>query len=819
MSTPGNNFTVVELKSALRARGLPSEGAKAELIQRLEKIGDPGVWAELNKRPEGQRSAGASRPEMESEMGETLAEDDLLEEFAAEETALERTAARRDAVVRGHEGASSAFLGNLERAELNLLRREKDLWERERSFFQRERELLRGSSVASTGSSGGESFRGVKELLPEFDGSENTFWRWRSQLGLLRDTYRLDEGATRILIGYRLKGRALTWFYSKTEHLAMGMEELLEEMARMFDLRPARITLRRKFEARMWRGDEPFSNYYHEKVILANRVPVAEDELIDHVIEGITNVQLRNQARLMRFRSGAELLEAFESIVFERRDRMMGPPGGARPAVGEGLGAALGPGRAEIRGDRVRPDADGGAGRPGLERTRCFRCGEVGHIAARCGRQPTGRACYVCGASGHLAAGCPGRGRPAVAGPTAGSTEIGLADAVRPAAFPGPYMVSVDILAADEGADFNYTDDAVVDSGSPISLIRSSNVPGKLCSLVDQSANQFHGINGSLLRVNSIFYSIVKVCGVQIKIKFYTVPDDAMMYNVLLGRDFLMCPSIRVTFGETVKIVAIEEPSTFGEIMMIESGDVSVNMCGELRIDEGIGEKSVREISEAHEACYLDCLRAESGAPNFEMTIALKHEQPIASRPRRLSFADKEALCGILDRRLSDGTIRHSDSPYASPIVLVRKKDGSIRLCIDYRELNKITVRDNFPTELIDDNIDRLRSKKYFSISGLKDGFHHVRMHPASIKYASFVTPLGQFEWLRMPFGLTNAPRVFQRFIHMVFVKIRDELGKSEIKYYELRDGLAYRKDKNGKVYWFPRRRDKVKGYGDTTAI
>lgn len=260
--------------------------------------------------------------------------------------------------------------------------------------------------VASSGVSGGAGVRSIRELLPEFDASENTFWRWRSQLELLRDTYRLDENATRILIGSRLKGRALTWFYSKTEHLTLRIEDFLREMGQMFDLRPAKLTLRRKFEARVWKGDEPFSNYYHEKVILANRVPVAEDELLDYLIEGTTSV-LRNQARLMRFRSGAELLEAFESIVFERGDRRMGPPGGAGtagwgggntgPAVGGEPGvSSAGPGRTERRGVGVEPAADGRAGLPDSRQVRCYRCGEVGHVAARCGRPPTDRACYSC---------------------------------------------------------------------------------------------------------------------------------------------------------------------------------------------------------------------------------------------------------------------------------------------------------------------------------------------------------------------------------------------------------------------------------------
>lgn len=125
-------------------------------------------------------------------------------------------------------------------------------------------------------------------------------------------------------------------------------------------------------------------------------------------------------------------------------------------------------------------------------------------------------------------------------------------------------------------------------------------------------------------------------------------------------------------------------------------------------------------------------------------------------------------LCAVDDLE-AKAIIRPSNSPYTSPIVLVKKKDGGSRLCVDYRELNKITIRDNFPTELIEDNIDWLRDKKYFTLLDLKDEFRHLRMHEASIKFTSFVTPLKQFEYLRMPFGLMNALRVFQRYIHTVF--------------------------------------------------
>ena len=99
-------------------------------------------------------------------------------------------------------------------------------------------------------------------------------------------------------------------------------------------------------------------------------------------------------------------------------------------------------------------------------------------------------------------------------------------------------------------------------------------------------------------------------------------------------------------------------------------------------------------------------------------------------------------------------------------LVLTKRKSGYLRLCIDFRILNKITLRDNYPFPLIDDQIDALGGKVYFSLLDLKNAFHDIDVTPESIKLTLFFTPISQYEYLKMPFALKTAPDTFQRFIN-----------------------------------------------------
>ena len=112
--------------------------------------------------------------------------------------------------------------------------------------------------------------------------------------------------------------------------------------------------------------------------------------------------------------------------------------------------------------------------------------------------------------------------------------------------------------------------------------------------------------------------------------------------------------------------------------------------------------------------------------------------------------------------------IRPSNSPWSSPLVLVKKRDGSLRFCVDYRKLNSITVKDAYPLPRIDDTLDALGDVKYFSTLDMSSGYWQVEVGEEDKAKTAFTTGKGHFEFNVMPFGLSNAPATFQRLMDLV---------------------------------------------------
>ncbi|GFV72114.1 retrovirus-related Pol polyprotein from transposon 17.6 [Trichonephila clavipes] len=154
---------------------------------------------------------------------------------------------------------------------------------------------------------------------------------------------------------------------------------------------------------------------------------------------------------------------------------------------------------------------------------------------------------------------------------------------------------------------------------------------------------------------------------------------------------------------------------------------------------------------------------------NVSMRIILKDDIPVYQPARRLSFSENRDVNKQIDEWLEQGNVRPSSSEYASPIVLVKKKDGTTRLCVDYRRLNRKLVKDRFPLPLIEDVLDRLQGAKVYTTLDLKNGFFHVDVNEDCKHLTSFVVPDGQFEFNKVPFGLSTSPSVFQTYVYSIF--------------------------------------------------
>lgn len=196
-----------------------------------------------------------------------------------------------------------------------------------------------------------------------------------------------------------------------------------------------------------------------------------------------------------------------------------------------------------------------------------------------------------------------------------------------------------------------------------------------------------------------------------------------------------------------------------------------------IRIQCGVSDQHTKEQLYNLLNEYSDCFSvntAELGCTNkINMKIELNSDKPVCYRPYRLSIPEKEVVREKIDDLLKNGIIRESVSAYASPIILVKKKCGDYRLCVDYRKLNSLTVKDKYPLPVIEDQVEKLSGKRYFSSLDLSQGFYQIPMNNESIPKTGFVTPEGHYEFLRMPFGLANSPCVFQRLMDKVLGPLR----------------------------------------------
>jgi hypothetical protein len=249
----------------------------------------------------------------------------------------------------------------------------------------------------------------------------------------------------------------------------------------------------------------------------------------------------------------------------------------------------------------------------------------------------------------------------------------------------------------------------------------------------------------------------------------FIVLPKATNNNTLLGIDFLqdagICLNINSRTWNFHDKPHVQHKLTFENEEV--SGPIELLTFTLLRPDEGASlsmeEKQTFNLLLEKNQDIFDV--GGEATPYIEHSIDTGDHDPIAVPPYRMTPPRKEILRNEIERLLKENVIEECESPWAAPVVMVPKKDGSIRLCVDFRRLNAVTVADSYPLPRLDDLIHSTTQAKFMTTIDLRAGYHQINVKSAHRDKTAFVTPFGTFRYIRMPFGLRNAPGTFQRLI------------------------------------------------------
>lgn len=337
--------------------------------------------------------------------------------------------------------------------------------------------------------------------------------------------------------------------------------------------------------------------------------------------------------------------------------------------------------------------------------------------------------------------------------------------------------------------------DSLIDTGANCSLIKHSIAKQLQCNILPYF-KCLTGIGDGKLEVSGMITVPVRFDDIYIELDLFIVDDKKIDYNLVIGRNIVEHSDVEIITdckGSRIRRKKLDDivlhvnmllDQNYSNVQLTELKSKLSHLDIEL-------QQQIIKIFEKH----ITILNETGTVTTGELTLRLTSDKVINYRPYRLAPCEKEKVKTIIQNLLDNEIIRESESPFSSPVILVKKKDGTDRLCIDYRSLNKIIERDPYPLPLIEDQIDKLGKAKFYISIDMKNGFYQIPISKDSSKYTAFSTSDGHYEFIKMPFGICNGPAVFQRAItkavaHLKFLLIY--MDDILIPFITIEDGLKY---------------------------
>ncbi|GFW90093.1 retrovirus-related Pol polyprotein from transposon opus [Trichonephila clavipes] len=378
---------------------------------------------------------------------------------------------------------------------------------------------------------------------------------------------------------------------------------------------------------------------------------------------------------------------------------------------------------------------------------RCFNCNDIGHLSKSCPNHSRGPRCLSCNLYGHKSFECRRANLNNTSTPPSGVNAVHE--------LPSPINMFKDVTI------FGRKLNGLVDTGSNLTLLRISTYINIDALPLKQTNTLLTGFGFSRINVIGTFDSEITIDYQIFPVTISVVPNSCTNYDLIIGCDVIKQAHLNISHTG-VKFAQILRPSDNANenfIMTISDGSPTFD------IGPNVSQHNRAEV----EQLLSTYTPKKTKTVNIELDIALTDDEPIFHKPRHLPFAERDIVDAQVDEWVKNGIIEPCSSPYASQVVVVKKKDGKSRVCIDYRRLNRKLIKDNYPLPLIDDILDCLQNSKIFTTLDLKNGFFHVAVNERSRKFTSFVTHNGQYQCRRMPFGLSTCPSTFMRYINAIF--------------------------------------------------
>ncbi|GJW96468.1 putative reverse transcriptase domain-containing protein [Tanacetum coccineum] len=457
---------------------------------------------------------------------------------------------------------------------------------------------------------------------------------------------------------------------------------------------------------------------------------------------------------------------------------------------------------------------------------KCHKCNKVGHFARDCRSSgntnvanaqrdnkaiPKGNGCFECGASGHFKRDCPKlKNKDGGNGNAQGWVyAVGNAEKNGNASRnPDSNVVTGTFLLNNRYASILF------DTGADRSFI--STTFSSLINIAPTPLENSYDVelaDGKIVRIDTI----IRGCTLNFLNHPFNIdlmPVELGSFDVIIGMDWLrrchaviVCDEklVRIPYGNETLIFCGNESNNGREsrLTIISCSKAQEYMAKGCQIFLAqISAKKEEDKSEGKQLKDVPIVRDFSkvfpedlpGLPparlvEFQIDL-IPGAAPVARAPYRLAPSEMKELSEQLQELSDKGFIRPSSSPWGAPVLFVKKKDGSFRMCIDYRELNKLTVKNRYPLPRIDDLFDQLQGSSIYSKIDLRSGYHHLRVREQDIPKTAFQTRYGHYEFQVMPFGLTNTPAVFMDLMNRV---CKPYLDKFVIIFID--DILIYSKD------------------------